>query len=104
LGARPYLPRLRLATAPQAVDRERSWAAYAGRYTGLSEAYGQPVLPAATREHWDAVSAHYAGQAIRLYVETGDPEYLPNCLSARTLAALPRIGDDSWRAKIAFCG
>jgi hypothetical protein len=109
--------RMALATAAAVSQPERAAQAYAARWTGLAEAYADQQRSReadaarwsglaqmyAERHHWDALGAHYAGQAITYYVRTGNPDYLPQCISAATLAMLPSIGDNTWRTEIAIC-
>jgi hypothetical protein len=113
-----FTVRLALATPSAVSQPERAALAYAARWTGLAEAYAdqQRSLEADAarwsglaqmyeeRHHWGAVGAYYTGQAITHYVRTGNPDYLPQCISAATLAMLPSIGDNTWRAEIAICG
>ncbi len=86
------------------AQRARVLAAETARWNGLAEAYDQPVTPQGMRPHPnDVIGAYYAAQAIRLYVETGNADYLPQCLAPGTRAALPSIGDNRWRLLIGSC-
>jgi len=49
-------------------------------------------------------SARYTGQALEQYERTGDPSFLPTCLSADVMAELPaNIGDNSWKSQVPAC-